>query len=189
MKNSPAQFGRKAITTTHSREQGVALLFVILLTSVLLLVAIGISNISYRETTFSIEAQDSDTSFFSADTGIECGLYVDNQGLFGSTPPAGLTCNGIPISPILVSAPSTSTYQFALKLSPRTCTQVNVDKAYDGADGSGADTYISAVGYNVGASDSDITSGVCVSGTPGLRVVTRGLSLQYANAPVTPPGP
>ncbi len=188
MKNSPAQFGRKAITKTHSREQGVALLFVILLTSVLLLVAIGISNISYRETTFSIEAQDSDTSFFSADTGIECGLYLDNQGMFGGTSaPSGLTCDGIPVSPILVSTPPT--YQFALQLSPSTCAQVDVDKAYDGADGSGADTYISAVGYNVGASGPDVTSGVCVSGTPGLRVVTRGLSLQYANAPVTPPGP
>ena len=159
-----------------NRDRGVALLFVILLTSVLLLVAIGISNISYRETTFSLEAQDSDLAFFAADTGIECGLYLDNRGVFSGTGLGDHTCAGA--APLIID--TAPTFQFVLPLGPKQCALVNVNKAYDG-DGTGADnyTYIQSVGYNVKANDTDHT--VCVSGTPGLRTVTRGLSLQYSN--------
>jgi hypothetical protein len=164
----------------QSRESGVALLFVILLTSVLLLVAIGITNISYRETTFSIEAQDSDRAFFAADTGIECGLYLDNRGVFG---PAGLgsyTCAGT--SPYIVA--TAPIFHFVLPLGPRQCVEVDVNKAAD-PTGLGLFDYtsMSAVGYNVTASTTDPT--VCISGAPGLRVVTRVLELEYPNGGTT----
>lgn len=174
-------FLRQCIPSRTTSERGVALLFVILLTSVLLLVSIGITNISYRETTFSFEAQESDRAFFAADTGIECALYLDapTRGVFSGSGMGSYTCGNPPISPYLVD--TSPTFQFVLPLGPRSCALVNVNKAYD-ALGTGASDYtsISSVGYNVGASTTDPT--VCVSGTPGLRVVTRRLFLQYPNS-------
>lgn len=166
----------KFIPAQKNTQRGIALLFVILLTSVLLLVAIGISNVSYRELTFSIEAQDSDRAFFAADTGIECGLYLFNQDVFSPTGIGTFTCSGI--SPTIID--SDPNYSFALPVGTNACTLVSVDKAFDG-DGSGAGAYtkISSVGYNVAWNPSTPT--VCISGTPGLRVVTRGLSLQFPN--------
>ena len=162
-------------------EQGVALLFVVLLTSVLLLVSIGITTISYRETTFSFEAQESDRAFFAADTGIECALYLDapSRGVFEGSGIGSYTCGNPAVSPYLVD--SSPTFQFVLPLGPRSCALINVNKAYDPL-GTGASDYtsISSVGYNVGASTTDPT--VCVSGTPGLRVVTRRLFLQDPNS-------
>ncbi|MEI8130494.1 MAG: hypothetical protein WCG55_03240 [bacterium] len=173
-------FLRTCSGNRETSEKGVALLFVILLTSVLLLVSIGITNISYRETTFSFEAQESDRAFFAADTGIECALYLDapTRGVFSGSGIGSYTCGNPPISPYLVD--TSPTFSFVLPLGPRSCALVNVNKAYD-ALGTGASDYtsISSVGYNVGAS-SDPT--VCVSGTPGLRVVTRRLFLQYPNS-------
>ncbi len=174
-------FSRPTLNSRKTPERGVALLFVILLTSVLLLVSIGITNISYRETTFSFEAQESDRAFFAADTGIECALYLDApvRGVFSGSGMGSYTCGNPPISPYLVD--TSPTFQFVLPLGPRSCALVNVNKAYD-ALGTGASDYtsISSVGYNVEASRTDPT--VCVSGTPGLRVVTRRLFLQYPNS-------
>jgi len=62
------------------RNTGFVLLFTILVSSIILLVALGISGISYRETILSSEASGGAEAFFAADTGAECGLYL----VFGS---------------------------------------------------------------------------------------------------------
>jgi hypothetical protein len=132
----------------NSKEQGVALLFVILLTSVLLLVALGIANVSYKELTFSLEARDSDKAFFAADTGIECALYLDKENFFdGSIHP--FECAGA----TLIVPATTSPFQFVVPLGIE-CAEITVDKLYnpDGlSDGTLAHpfyTKISSVGYN-----------------------------------------
>jgi len=58
------------------RSKGFVLLFTILVSSIILLVALGISGISYRETILTSEANGGAEAFFAADTGAECGLYL-----------------------------------------------------------------------------------------------------------------
>ena len=159
------------------QERGIALLFVVLLTSVLLMVAIGISNIAYKELIFSAEARDSDLAFFSADTGVECALYLDKTGIFSGTGPStSPECSGYPLG-IIGGGP---TYQFIIPFTDgRHCVQVNINKAFVPDPTAPTDMYtqISAVGYNVGATTPD----ACISGPVGLQVVTRALSVTYPN--------
>ncbi len=169
-------------------ERGVALLFVILLTSVLLLIAIGISNISFKELTFSLEARDSDKVFFTADTGIECGLYLDKQGFFDGTLSHPYECSGYPLTVVSLGAPTM--YQFVFPMDD-VCDEVSVDTAYippgivaDGTPDHPYYTAISSVGYNANLASDDPTR--CVPlGTPPMRIVTRALRIRYPNSETT----
>ena len=58
------------------RNTGFVLLFTILVSSIIFLIALGISGISYRETILTSEANGGAEAFFAADTGAECGLYL-----------------------------------------------------------------------------------------------------------------
>src|SRR3989338_8665500 len=74
----------KKLTTNNyqlriNRNRGFVLLFTVLIASVILLIAMGITSISYRETILSTEANDGTVAFFAADTGIECALYADKK--------------------------------------------------------------------------------------------------------------
>ena len=166
--------------TETNDERGVALLFVILLTSVLLLVCIGIANVSYKENTFSIQAKDSARSFFAADTGIECGLMLDTAGFFGGTPSGAPSCAGAS-SGLFIPTPVGSTYTFAIGLGPQ-CAQITVNKNYMYAPPGSSTapvsyTQIEALGYNVAAAGPT----TCVIGTPGPKVITRALGVKYPN--------
>ncbi len=185
MTNAHRQFVR-----AHSKsEQGIALLFVVLLTSVLLLVAIEVTNISYKEVFFSIQARDSDRAFFAADTGMECGLYLDKTGTFptsaSGTAPVPGTCEGISIGP----APTADAlggldfYQFMIPVgSPVTsCATVTIDKNIMLGSPAASYTQVSSYGYNIPPGSGTTNSCLPPGATPGSRVVTRALQTQYVN--------
>jgi hypothetical protein len=176
-----------------AEQRGVALLFAVLLTSMLLLVAIGISNIAYKELLFSGEARDSDRAFFAADTGVECALFLDKiapntvfQDPTSPTVGSG-TCNTItfstPTGTITGPAmPDSATYSFMIPISlSKTCVDVTVDKAMPDPMLVPGVTYtkISSVGYNLypltGATS-------CTAGVTGsIRIVSRALTTKYKN--------
>ena len=163
-----------------SRQGGVALLFVVLLTSVLLLVAIGITDVSYNEATFSVEAKDSDRAFFAADTGVECGLYLDKEALFGGGGTATPSCNDY--LPTLVDSGG-GNYAFAIPLGGQ-CAAITVDKHYIAADGTGPYTQISSIGYNVPADPAALPTS-CVTAAAAAanpNIVTRALRTEYLNS-------
>ena len=170
----------KTASVIREQERGVALLFVILLTSVLLLVAIGIANVSYKEATFSVEAKDSDRAFFAADSGIECALMLDTNGFFGGTPVGSPSCDGY--APPIVDSGG-GNYVFAIPLGSQ-CAEISVNKdyPYDDGDGTGAHSYtqISSLGYNVAADPTALPTS-CITGTPGPKVITRALGTRYIN--------
>lgn len=58
-------------------QKGFALLFTVLLVSITLSIAIGVSNITYKQAILSSLAKDSQIAFYQADTGAECGLYYE----------------------------------------------------------------------------------------------------------------
>lgn len=176
---------------SYKEEKGVALLFTVLLTSMLLLVALGISNIVFKELIFSSEARDSDRAFFAADTGIECALYLDKAGPDYATgifidPATAITttprtCQGRNYGPTssFLTGPTGSynTFQFVVPVGNQ-CVQVTVDKDYVA---SGLHyTRFQAIGYNVPA---PTTGTVCISGTPSVRVVSRAIEVKYQNLP------
>lgn len=94
-------------TTVHAKEtsKGFAMLFTVLIISLILSIAVGISNLTLRQTILSSLAKDSGIAFYQADAAVECGMFQDTEGNFplGTTINTGastdakqtLTCNGI----------------------------------------------------------------------------------------------
>lgn len=60
--------------TTHG---GYALLFTLVVISLVSLLIYGIINSTYKQLILSSLATDSQTAFYKADTGAECALYID----------------------------------------------------------------------------------------------------------------
>ena len=162
-------------------SQGVALLFSILLTSTLLLVALGIAQVSYKEGVFALEARDSDVAFTAADTGAECALYMDTNGAFASDSDT-FYCHNTPVNVTFTGTSANPMYQFSLALGPTSCTQVYVNKNYLGTS-----TQIESYGYNVRQQQATAPA-QCVTSAANPNIVTRALRTTYLN-PVVTAGP
>jgi Tfp pilus assembly protein PilX len=61
----------------YFNRKGFAMLFTVLVVSLMLSIGIGISNITYKQTILSSLAKDSQIAFYQADGGVECGMYYD----------------------------------------------------------------------------------------------------------------
>ena len=73
---------------THKQQSGFAMLFTILIVGLILSIAVGISNLTLRQTLLSSLAKDSGIAFYQADAAVECGMYqtaVEQNFQFGST--------------------------------------------------------------------------------------------------------
>lgn len=63
---------------THiSKKKGFAMLFAVLVSSVLISIGISIFNITIKELSLSSSGRESQFAFYAADTGMECALYWD----------------------------------------------------------------------------------------------------------------
>ena len=164
---------------TYKKQKGVAMLFSILLTSGLLLIALGISNIAYREAVFAVEARDSDRAFFAADNGMECGLYLDGLGTFASGATVTPSCNGTTVAYSMTGGSATTPIeQFIINTGNNTCAQVTVDKTITIAGSPG--TEVTSYGFNVPPSGASTTA--CFTGTPNARTVSRALKADYVSS-------
>ncbi len=73
-------------------QQGFAMLFTVLIVSLILTIAVSISNLTLRQAVLSNLAKDSQIAFAQADAAIECALYEDTALVGfppGSTIPTG----------------------------------------------------------------------------------------------------
>ena len=65
---------------SHTQEDGFVILFAVLISSIILLIGMGMFRISIKETVLSSTARESTLAFFMADSGMECALYADIKG-------------------------------------------------------------------------------------------------------------
>jgi hypothetical protein len=83
-----------------------------------LAIAIGISNIAYKEILLSASARESHYSFFAADTGAECALHYDLKlDLFAADSltagPVDVTCDGVTTYTVFPSVGSNNEVSYA----------------------------------------------------------------------------
>lgn len=72
------------------KNSGFALLYAVMISSIILAMTLGVMNISLKEIKFSTEAKDTNEAFFNADIGAECALYYDIKNInFFSNPESG----------------------------------------------------------------------------------------------------
>ncbi len=73
------------------KNEGFAMLFTVLVISIMLAIGLGIADLTYKQSLLSNEARDSQLAFYQADSGVECGMYYDlHQGQL----PRGTTVQG-----------------------------------------------------------------------------------------------
>ncbi|MEK9181510.1 MAG: malectin [Patescibacteria group bacterium] len=133
-------------------KKGFVILFAVTLSSLILAIALGVSNITLKEMKFSTSAKDTNEAFFAADTGIECALMNDKPvSKFSVAGPAtALTCAaGIPT---YSAGTNTGLYTFlvtGLSNNGTSCAKVSVFK--DAAiDPPFIVTTLTSKGYNIG---------------------------------------
>ena len=141
-----------SITKTQS---GFAMLFTVLIVSLILTIAVSISNLTLRQAVLSNLAKDSQSAFSQADAAVECGMYEDTYlGKFpvGTTvatgaatdAPANFYCGDTLME--LAPAPRSYTdylvYTFASYVDNQPCFLITFDKtnaaSYSRVEGSGS---------------------------------------------------
>ena len=168
-------------------RRGFAMLFAVLVSSVLLSIGLSIFNLTVKELSLSSSGRESQFSFYSADSGAECALYWDFKGqdIFATSSssripsPAAPDCAGtnINIAPYISDSVSAKT-RFAFEIlnfspsgSPANyCVEVVVSKTFSGSI---ITTSIDSRGYNTGSASGN----VCTSSDPNR--VERALQIRY----------
>ena len=173
-------------------NKGIALLFTIMLSTIFLTMALGVTNIATKELTFSSSAKDSNNAFYSAESGIECALYNDkatstffldpNQGVDindpanveingGSVNLSGFSCFGNPVT-LTGDFPNFSFVISGLGSNSNSCAKVVINKIIDRSVDSAivVSTKITSNGYNIGDDNCDYS---------GLNRVERVLEVNY----------
>lgn len=122
---------------TQNNKKGFAMLFTVLIVSIILSLALGIADVTYKQTILSGLAKNSQLAFYQADAGVECGMYYDlHQGQFprGSNitdVPSTLTCGNTTVA--LDSGNSMTDYFIYTTNAPskNPCYSVLFDKSTD----------------------------------------------------------
>lgn len=63
-------------------DKGFVILFAVILTSIILSVTLGLSDITFKELKFGTQAHATGEAFLAADTGVECALLYEFKGSF-----------------------------------------------------------------------------------------------------------
>lgn len=145
-------------------SKGFAMLFTVLIVSLILTIALSISNITYKQTILSGLVKNSQIAFYQADAGIECGLYFDvyEQSFTGgdpSTAPSTLECGNQNLKIDGASQTNYFIYVNDLDGSNNPCFSLVIDKTDP------PNTIIQSRGNNL-----------C---TPSVRQVERALEARY----------
>lgn len=83
------------IIKQHKQKKGFALLYTVVIVSLILSITAGISNIVFKQSLLSNLATDSQTAFYQADNAAECGIYLlynPRSFFYFENPPAGMSC-------------------------------------------------------------------------------------------------
>lgn len=159
----------------HSTSQsGFAMLYSVLLVSLILTIAVAISNLTLRQAVLSNLAKDSGIAFYQADTAVECGMYEDSMlGKF----PLGSTVSSVP------QTIDCGTVQLALNAAASTLVSADNYFQYDVASNLGSAPCLSLIFDKTNASDVPGYSRVFGTGynicIDSPRRVERSLEVKY----------
>lgn len=184
------------ISSRQSPQKGFVILFAVIITSIVLLVSIGISGVIYKETLLSSSSRDGGYAFFAADSGLECALFWDSLGIFDSpvifdeftsnnrssiiTCSADIPSNVAPLNAggeLIVAQDTPEIYTFLYNsLDNTSCAKVTINKAYPNLATGTTQTKIDSLGYNIRCELF-----TAVGGFPISRVVERAVGVLYDN--------
>jgi len=155
-------------------KNGFALLFAVFVSSMILSIALGVLNMTFKEILFSTSSKDGIDAFYAADTASECALYYDSaeeiNNAFTGTYGGPTYCNGNIFSIITELPDSRYTFTvYGLGPSSKACAEVILEKTSIPPD---VFTKIISIGYSNGGE----APGAC---TPTETSSQRALELNY----------
>lgn len=109
-------------------SRGFALLFAMFVSSILLSVGLGIANVIYKELILSSIGRESSYSFYNAQSGLECAMYLNQQGRLTAAPSPLPQCGGNPVFDYVQDG-ATTTFKVTLAYDdplPDMCASVSV---------------------------------------------------------------
>ena len=178
---------KKLITKDRklNNQKGFVSLFAVLISLVVLAIAIGISNVAFKENVLAFSAKEGSYAFFAADTGLECALFHDSQGLFSdpANPEPVVDCAGLSMISDAIGSKVSFNFEYEMAGKNR-CVEVSIDKNVpDPVNPTGTVTEIYSNGYNIDCNDvNDILN------ISNNRIVNRLLRATYPNsAPAVTP--
>ncbi|PIT96852.1 hypothetical protein COT82_00915 [Candidatus Campbellbacteria bacterium CG10_big_fil_rev_8_21_14_0_10_35_52] len=153
----------KNVFYLRASRGGFALLYAVLVSSILLAVGLAIFNITLKGLILSSLGRDSQFAFYAADTGVECALYWDiKNNAFATSTTSDIECVGNIINDIGGVGYGNPNI-FTLNFSPEAyCAIVSVTKYQLPA----VLTIVESRGYNI-----------CDTGN--LKRVERGIKVTY----------
>ncbi len=146
------------------KKRGFAMLFSVLISSLLVVVGLSIFNITLKELTISTSGRESQIAFYAANSGMECALYWD---LKGNRTAFATSTSDIPFAKVIStkcgnlininsnvtsSGPNYATTNFSFNITNDTnppCVEVMVEKYIDTANGNKPTTIIKSQGNNI----------------------------------------
>lgn len=172
-----------------NNKKGFVILFVVLISTTILLITASIFNVSIKEVILSSYAGESQIAFYNADSALECALYSDIQGaIFDTTAPAtsvDVDCTGQTFTADVFTATTSFSHIYGFRyndLNALGCSYVFVEKRRVN-QGGGIDeitTRITGIGYNT-----------CTGTTPAIPdfddpiLLERRLSIEYVQTTPT----
>jgi len=114
-------------------NKGFVILFAVTLSSIILAIALGVSNVALKEIKFGTSAKDTNEAFFAADTGAEYVLNEDKKGSYPLAQVYSVTFSN-------------------LGINGQSCAKATIDKTSDLV------TTVISKGYNSGGNDPSCVS-------------------------------
>jgi len=151
--------------STKNSKQGFISLFTVLLTTVILAMAIGMSSIALKQLVLASTADDANEAFYAADSGIQCAVMYDSQGVFQVGGPNEITCG--PVQNIPIDSNDAGYYILAQETNGFDWSNGNCVRIFVTKDA--GITEIEVFGYNV----------TCAEISESPRVVERALRVRY----------
>lgn len=171
-------FTKKGLALNRRRKSsgsGFVILFAVTISSIVLAVTMGVTEISTKELIFGTSAKETGEAFLASDTAVECALFYD-KSTGSAFPPTGnasqITCASNTLTPTS-STPSSNTRLHSFVLtglggSGMGCAKVDVLK--DSTNPPAINTTVAVRGYNTGDSSCNSTN---------LNRVERSLGARY----------
>lgn len=173
-----------------NNKQGFVILFAMLISSLILLMTVGILNVVKKQVILSSYSSESQRAFYAADAALECALFEDLGQ--GSTQflsnndnyiPAKILCSGNDAIPTALNGTTSAgayTAPYVFRYENKIIDSFDVGCAYvlvekTGAIDLGVQTRITAVGFNV-----------CDGAYPDVNdptLLERRLSVRYDSQP------
>lgn len=130
-------------------QKGFVILFTVLISSIILMIGLGIFSIAFRETILSSTARESIYSLYAADSGIECALFEQSKPNGGVLSGNGGVINCGTIETVVGDGTSSNPYTFKMGVEEKSyCTKVTV---FD----FGNTRRVVSQGYNICSLDSE----------------------------------